>query len=67
MYDLMPFILGGAIFILGLIMAICPRMTTKKEYRDFPNKVKRIRIGGIVLCITGIFMIVSMGIMRYIE
>ena len=34
MYDLIPVFLGAIISILGLIMAILPKQSTKKEMRD---------------------------------
>ena len=37
------------IFVLGLVMAIIPKQCTKKELRDDPNAVKKIRRSGFIL------------------
>lgn len=34
---------------LGLAMAIFPKQCTKKELRDDPNSVKKIRTSGFIL------------------
>lgn len=58
MYDLIPVFLGAIISILGLIMAILPKQSTKKEMRDDETAVAKVRRNGIVLIIIGIILII---------
>ncbi len=46
------------ILILGLFMAIAPQLSVKKEFRDDPAQIKRIRISGIVLSVLAVVVIV---------
>ena len=46
------------ILILGLFMAIAPQLSVKKEFRDDPAQIKRIRISGIILSVLAVVVIV---------
>ena len=56
MYDLLPFLCGGAIFVLGILMTVMPKLMTKKEMRDDPAAVAKVRKGGIIEIICGIII-----------
>ena len=58
LYELIPILLGIIIIILGLIMAILPRMSTKKDRRDDPKAISKTRMSGIVMVILGILVVV---------
>ena len=47
-----------AIAILGIVMAIIPQYCVKKEFRDDPAQIKKMRISGIVLAVLGIAVFV---------
>ena len=42
------------IAILGIVMAVAPQVCVKKEFRDDPAQIKKMRISGIVLAVVGI-------------
>ena len=46
------------ILVLGLFMAIAPQSAVKKELRDDPAQVKKVRIGGIILSVLAAAVIV---------
>ena len=54
MYEKIPFFLGTFMGSLGLIMAIAPKNSTKKEDRESEQAIKKTRMFGIVLTIIGI-------------
>ena len=56
MYDLLPFLCGGAIFVLGILMTVMPKQMTKKEMRDDPAAVAKVRKGGFIEIICGIII-----------
>ncbi len=62
MYYLIPVFLGIVIAILGVIMALFPRISTKASRRDDPNAVRKTRISGVVMIIMGILL----AILRFI-
>ncbi len=43
-----------AIAILGIVMAIVPQYCVKKEFRDDPTQIKKMRIAGIILAVLGV-------------
>ena len=43
-----------AIAILGIVMAIVPQYCVKKEFRDDPAQIKKMRIAGIILAVLGV-------------
>lgn len=57
MYNLLPIICGAIFIALGLFMAICPKLATKKEERDNEEAVKKIRRNGFVEIICGVLII----------
>lgn len=58
LYELIPILLGVIIVILGLIMAILPRLSTKKDRRDDPKAVAKTRTSGVVMIILGILVVI---------
>ncbi len=58
LYDMMPFILGGMMVLLGLLQFLCPRMMTAKKYKDNPEQVAKIKKGGIPMILLGIVWMV---------
>ena len=61
MYEYIPFIIAGVMFLLSVFMIIKPELATKKQFRDNDEIVKKTRKNGfivlvcaIVLCIIGI-------------
>ncbi len=42
---------------LGLFMAIAPQLSVKKEFRDDPAQIKKMRISGIVIAALSIVVI----------
>ena len=55
----MPYaILGAIICLLGLFMVIFPKLSVKKEYRDYAKAVSGMRIRGIVVLVCGILVFV---------
>ncbi len=63
MYDLIPFILGGLMIVLGLFMFISPVKATKEELRNDEKAVSKTKKSGIIVVFCGIAVIV-IGIMR---
>lgn len=58
LYDMMPVILGGICVLLGLLQFLFPKMMTAKKFRDDPEKVDKIKKGGIPMIIIGIACLV---------
>jgi len=46
------------LLVLGLFMAIAPQLSVKKEFRDDPEQIKKMRIGGIIITVLSIVVIV---------
>ena len=63
MYDYIPIILGCIILVMGIFMVACPKMCTKKELRDDPNAVAKVRKSGITEIVCGI-CIIGLGFWR---
>ncbi len=42
-YKMSQYILAVVLFVIGLIMAVVPKLSTKKELRDNPNEVAKVR------------------------
>lgn len=57
-YDLARLAVFGLMFILGLVMTVIPKQCTKKEFRDDPSQVAKIRKNGIGIMICGVLLIV---------
>lgn len=47
MYEALEFIFVGAITVIGLFFAICPKYAVKKEERENEASVAKIRKSGI--------------------
>ncbi len=58
MYDFIPFILGGLMFVLGLIMAINPKGSTKKELQNDEKMVAKTKKNGFIVIACGISLFV---------
>lgn len=58
MYDMMELILAGIMVLFGIFMIACPKQSTKKKYRDDPEKVAKVRKAGIVWVICGILLFI---------
>ena len=58
LYELIPILLGVIIVILGLIMAILPRISTKKDRRDDPKAVAKTRMSGFIMIVLGILVVI---------
>ncbi len=54
MYEILKLGLAVVVAVLGLFMAIFPKLSTKKEKRDDKKAVSTVRTSGIVLTICGI-------------
>ena len=44
------------VLALGLFMAIAPKLSVKKEFRDDPARIKKTRISGIVLVVLAVLL-----------
>lgn len=64
MYDLIPFILGGIIILMGLYMFISPVKATKAEFRNDSKMVSKTKKNGIFVICCGIATII-IGITRF--
>ncbi|MBR4413346.1 MAG: hypothetical protein IKS60_07010 [Lachnospiraceae bacterium] len=58
LYELIPILLGVVIVILGLIMAILPRISTRKDRRDDPKAVAKTRFSGLIMVVLGILVVI---------
>lgn len=57
MYDIIPYILSGVLILLGLIMVVLPKQSTKKELRDSEEALKKTRRSGIIVVVLGIVLL----------
>lgn len=58
MYDWFQIILSGVMVLFGIFMIAFPKQATKKQFRDDPEKVSKVRIAGIVWIICGAVLLV---------
>lgn len=65
MYDLIPVVCGAAIFILGLIMSINPKGSTRKDLREDKNAVAKTKTSGVVMAVLGVLLII-LGILKFV-
>ncbi|MBO4309521.1 MAG: hypothetical protein J5856_00480 [Lachnospiraceae bacterium] len=65
MYEFIPAILGVVIFILGLIMSIFPKGSTRADLREDPKAVNKTKTSGVVMAVLGVILLV-LGIIRII-
>ena len=54
MYDYLGMFLAGSTLLIGLIMAISPKVATKKEMREDETIIKKTRRSGIIISIAGV-------------
>lgn len=66
MYDLIPFFFGGIIFILGLVMVINPKGSTKKEFQNDENKIAATKKNGFIVVACSVILLI-IGIIRFIS
>jgi len=57
MYEKMKIFLGIVMIVLGLFMAICPKKAAKKEERDNPKAVAKVRVSGFIVIGCGVLAI----------
>ncbi|SEP94231.1 hypothetical protein SAMN02910369_00942 [Lachnospiraceae bacterium NE2001] len=57
-YQYAKLVIFGLMFLMGLFMCIVPKLSTKKEFRDDPEQVKKVRRSGIIIMICSILIIV---------
>ena len=57
-YDLAKVVVFSILIILGLVMVIAPKACTKKENRDNPEEVSRVRKAGFFEIGCGVILIV---------
>lgn len=65
MYNLIPLFLGGMMFILGLIMIINPKNSTKKEFQNDESMIAKTKKNGFIVIACGIVVLV-LGIIRLV-
>ena len=65
MYDLMPLFFGGIMFILGLVMVINPKSSTKKELQNDVSAVAKTKKNGFIVIACGIIVLI-IGIIKFI-
>lgn len=58
MYDMMELVLAVVMVLFGIFMIACPKQATKKQFRDDPEKVAKVRKAGIVWVICGIILFI---------
>jgi len=63
MYNFIPLILGGMMFIFGLVMIINPKSSTKKEFQNDENMITKTKKNGFIITACGVVVIV-LGIIR---
>ncbi|HOA82089.1 MAG TPA: hypothetical protein PKK61_13665 [Defluviitaleaceae bacterium] len=63
MYSFLKFIFVAMILILGLIMFLCPKISTKKELRDSEEAVSKTKKSGLILSIVG-FLVLAFLILK---
>ena len=65
MYDLMPLFFGSIMFILGLVMVINPKGSTKKELQNDVSAVAKTKKNGFIVISCGIIVLI-IGIIKFI-
>ena len=58
MYDLMPFILGIMMILLGIYMSGNPKKATKEEFRNDEKVIKKTKRNGFIVIGCGITLII---------
>lgn len=65
MYNLIPIFFGGMMFILGLVMFINPKGSTKKEFQNDESMIAKTKKNGFIVIACGIVVLV-LGIIRLV-
>ena len=55
---MMYIILGTVLIGLGLFMVLCPKQATKKENRENPEAVNKVKKSGIAEIVCGALLVV---------
>lgn len=58
MYEMIPYIAGIVLILLGAFMAIMPQKSVKKEFQDSEEQIKKTRRNGVIVAILGIVLVV---------
>ena len=58
LYGLVKLCVFGLMALLGLVMVIAPKPCTKKELREDPEQVGKVRKSGVIIMICGVLLIV---------
>ena len=64
LYDIAEIALVGMAVVLGLIMTVAPKSCTKKEFKDDPAQVAKIRRNGIILMVIGAVVVVGLILLK---
>lgn len=64
MYEALEFIFVGAITVIGLFFAICPKHAVKKEERENEASVAKIRKSGIFLVIASVICLAMLIVLK---
>ncbi len=57
-YEISKMVVFGFMFLLGLVMAVFPKICTKQEFREDPFQVSKIRKSGFIMMGCGLALIV---------
>ncbi|MDE7436073.1 MAG: hypothetical protein K2N01_09705 [Lachnospiraceae bacterium] len=57
MYDIISYVLSGILVLLGLVMVVLPKQSTKKELQDSEEALKKTRRTGVIVAILGIILL----------
>lgn len=54
LYDLIPVFCGIFFIIYGVLMMVCPKVMIKKEWRENPEKIAKMKKNAPVVMICGV-------------
>lgn len=57
MYDIISYVLSGILVLLGVVMIVLPKQSTKKELQDSEEALKKTRRTGVIVAILGIILL----------
>ncbi|MBR3644805.1 MAG: hypothetical protein IKN54_00145 [Lachnospiraceae bacterium] len=58
MYKIARASLGVIVIILGVLMFFAPKICTKKELRDDPAEVDKIKKSGSLIIVSGVIVVI---------
>lgn len=64
MYELVKFILVGAVALLGIFMAVCPQYAVKQEERENEDSLSGTRKKGIILAVLAVICGVVLAVIQ---